>query len=244
VDLYDVGAWTLLVLAVSVTVGALVQGSVGLGLGLVAAPMTALFEPSLMPGLMLWLAVSLPLVTLLHERRDVDWRGLSWALPARVPGTVLGVLIVGWLADRALGAIVGIMVLLAVALTVHTIRLPVNRRALVGAGFVSGITGTATSIGGPPLALLYQHRPGRQVRSTLAVYFMLGAALSLAGLGLGGSLHTRDLALAIVLAPFLLLGFAASGPVRSRIDVGHTRTAVLVVCAASALVLLVRSVLG
>jgi uncharacterized membrane protein YfcA len=115
---------------------------------------------------------------------------------------------------------------------------------LVTAGWVSGVTGTATSIGGPPLALLYQHRPGPQVRSTLAVYFIFGATLSLVGLGLGGALHTRDLALAAVLAPFLLVGSAAARPVRARIDVGHTRTAVLAVCAASAIALLVRSVVG
>jgi uncharacterized protein len=242
--LLDVSVGTLLVLAASVTVGAVVQGSVGLGLGLVAAPVTALVEPSLMPGLMLWLAVGLPMVTLLHDRRDVDWRGLAWALPARVPGTAVGVIVVAWLADRTLGIVVGVMVLIAVGLTLWTIRVPVNRRTLVTAGCVSGVTGTATSIGGPPLALLYQHRPGRQVRSTLAVYFIFGASLSLAGLWLGGALHLRDLVLAAVLAPFLLLGFAAAGPVRGRIDVGHTRKAVLAVCAASAIALLVRSVVG
>jgi uncharacterized membrane protein YfcA len=244
VGFLDVSTGTLPVLAVSVTVGAVVQGSVGLGLGLVAAPVTALVEPSLMPGLMLWLAVSLPLMTLLHDRSEVDWRGLRWALPARVPGTVVGVLVVSWLADRTLGVVVGAMVLIAVGLTVWTIRLPVNRRTLVTAGCVSGVTGTATSIGGPPLALLYQHRPGRQVRSTLAVYFLVGAALSLVGLGLGGALHLRDLGLAAALAPCLLLGFAVAGPVRSRVDAGHTRAAVLAVCAASAIALLVRSTVG
>ena len=165
-------------------------------------------------------------------------------LPARVPGTVVGVVVVDWLADRTLGIVVGVMVLIAVGLTLWTIRVPVNRRTLVTAGCVSGVTGTATSIGGPQLALLYQHRPGAQVRSTLAVYFIVGASLSLVGLALGGALHLRDLAMAAVLAPFLLVGFAAAGPVRARIDVGHTRKAVLAVCAASAIALLVRSLVG
>jgi uncharacterized protein len=243
-DLLDVSTGTFLVLAVSVTVGAVVQGSVGLGLGLVAAPVTALIEPSLMPGLMLWLAACFPMVTLLHDRRDVDWRGLAWALPARVPGTALGVVVVAWLADRTLGVIVGVMVLVTVGLTIWTIRLPINRRTLVTAGCVSGVTGTATSIGGPPLALLYQHRPGRQVRSTLAVYFLIGASLSLVGLGVGGALHLREFEVALALAPFLLVGFAAAGPVRARLDIGYTRMGVLAVCAASALVLLVRSAVG
>ena len=52
------------VLAATLVVGAAVQGLVGLGLGLVAAPVVTLLEPSLMPDLLLWLALLLPLVTL------------------------------------------------------------------------------------------------------------------------------------------------------------------------------------
>jgi uncharacterized membrane protein YfcA len=234
----------MLVLASSVLVGAAVQGAVGLGLGLVAAPVTALIAPSLVPGVPLLLAVGLTTATLARERRDIDWSGLTWALPARAAGTVLGVLVVGWLADRALGLAVGVMVLVAVALTVWAIRVPVNRGTLVTAGLVAGTTGTATSIAGPPIALLYQHRPGPQVRSTLAVFFLVGVLLSLAGLALGGALHLRDLEVAGVLAPVLFLGFALSGPVRSRLDVDHTRTAILTVCAVSAVALLVRSAVG
>jgi len=42
VELFGVAGWALVVMAVAVAVGAAVQGSVGLGLGLVAAPTTAL----------------------------------------------------------------------------------------------------------------------------------------------------------------------------------------------------------
>ena len=243
-ELFGVADWALVVMALAVAVGAAVQGSIGLGLGLVAAPTTALVAPSLMPGLPLWLAAGLTTATLMRERRDIDWGGLTWALPARAVGTVLGVLVVTWFAARTLGLAVGLMVLVAVALSVWTIRVPVNRSTLLTAGFVAGTTGTATSIAGPPLALLYQHRPGRQVRSTLAVFFLVGVLLSLLGLALGGALHRRELEVAAVLAPALLLGFALAGPLRSRVDAGHTRTAVLTVCAASALALLVRSAVG
>jgi len=154
----------LAVLAVTVLVGAAVQGLVGLGVGLVAAPVTTLLAPELMPGLLLWLSAVMPLVTLVREHDAIDWRGLGWSVPARVPGTVVGVALVAWFSERELGVAVGLMVLVAVVLTVKTVRLPVNRTTLLSAGFVSGATGTATSIGGPPLALLYQHRDPRQVR--------------------------------------------------------------------------------
>lgn len=234
----------LVVLAVTVLVGAAVQGLVGLGVGLVAAPVTTLLAPELMPALLLWLAAALPLVTLLREHNEIDWRGLAWSVPGRVPGTVLGVAVVAWFSERQLGVAVGLMVLMAVVLTVKTVRLPVNRTTLVTAGFVSGVSGTATSIGGPPMALLYQHREPRQIRSTLAVYFVFGAALSLIGLAVAGSLESRAFWLALLLAPSLVVGFVISGLLRRRLDPGHIRYGVLGVCGLSALVLLVRSLAG
>ena len=79
------------VIVTALLVGAVVQSVVGLGLGLVAAPVVTLVEPSVMPELMLWLAVAMPLVTLAGEREDIDWRGLAWAFPPRCVGTVGGV---------------------------------------------------------------------------------------------------------------------------------------------------------
>jgi uncharacterized membrane protein YfcA len=232
------------VLAAAVTLGALVQGSVGLGLGLVAAPVCTLVEPSLMPGMMLWLAAAYPVLTLVREGRASDWRGLGWAFAGRVPGTLLGVAIVSVVSARLLGLLVGAMVLLAVLLTWQVVALPMRRRVLVGAGMVAGVTGTATSIGGPPLALVYQHESGARLRATMAAFFLGGALLSLGGLALAGELEAADGLWALALGPFLGLGFLLSGLVREHVDAGRTRTAVLVVCAVSAIALVLRSVWG
>jgi uncharacterized membrane protein YfcA len=194
-----------------------------------------------MPGVMLWLALVLPLLTLAHEGRSADWSGLGWAFAGRVAGTAGGALVVARLPARALGIAVGVMVLAAVVLTARSVHVRLTRATLLGAGVVSGVTGTATSIGGPPMALLYQRAHGPTVRATLAVFFTGGAAISLGGLALAGELPGRQLRTAIVLLPCLALGFVLAGPLRRHVDAGRTRAAVLVVCAASALALLVRS---
>jgi uncharacterized protein len=161
-----------------------------------------------------------------------------------VPGTALGVAVVATISTRVLGIGVAVVVLLAVTLTVWMVRIPINRNTLLTAGVLSGIAGTATSIGGPPLALLYQRRSGPQVRATLAAYFVAGAALSLLGLGLAGQGSLVDLGVACVLVPCLLAGFVVAKPLRRHVDAGRTQAAVLTVCTASAVVLLVRSVFG
>jgi uncharacterized protein len=231
------------VLAATLVVGAAVQGLVGLGLGLVAAPVTMLLAPSLMPDLMLWLAMLLPVATLAREHQEIDWRGLGWALSARAPGTAVGVGLVAVFSTRSLGIAVGLMVLVSVALTAHAVVVPVNRGTLLAAGFASGITGTATSIGGPPLAILLQHRSPRQIRTTLAVYFLLGAAFSLVGLLLAGRLEPETLLLALILSPCLVVGLTLGRLLHSVLPRDQVRYAVLGVCAASAVVLLARSLL-
>jgi uncharacterized membrane protein YfcA len=231
------------VLAATLVVAAGVQGLVGLGLGLVSAPVVILVAPGLMPDLLLWLALLMPLVTLMRERHDIDWSGLAWSLPWRIPGTLVGVWLVTWFSAPSLGLMVGLMVLASVLLTLRAVEVPVNVATLGAAGFVSGITGTTTSIGGPPMALLYQHRPPTQIRSTLALYFIVGAGLSLTGLGLAGSLEPHALLLALALVPSLLAGFGISRLLVKRVPSRHIRSGVLLVCGASAVVVLVRSLL-
>jgi uncharacterized membrane protein YfcA len=235
---------TYVVIAAAVLLGSVVQSAVGLGVGLVAAPVTALLEPELMPGALLMVAVLMPCITLIHDHHDIDWRGLSWSLPARIPGTLVGVWVVTTLTARELGIAIGVVVLVAVAATWRAIHVPVNRATLSAAGFASGITGTATSIGGPPIAIIYQHRPAREIRTTMAVYFLVGALLSLVALLLSGELTGTQALAAVALLPFLALGALLGTLTRRSLPAHVIRPAVLVVCSASALVLLVRSLLG
>ncbi|MFF4197008.1 sulfite exporter TauE/SafE family protein [Nonomuraea sp. NPDC001831] len=233
----------LLVGSVAVFLGAVVQGSVGFGLGLVAAPVLTMLDHSLMPGAIQVVNMTLPLFTLAAEWRRVDWRGLGFALLGRVPGSAVGAVIVVYVSVQALGVLVGVMVLLAVGLTARTVSVVRNGATITGAGFASGITGTATGIGGPPLALVYQDAKGPQIRATLAMFFFLSAAQSIGILALVGHLPGRALATGAILIVPMILGFLASRPLRRHLDGGKVRTAVLVVATASALALIAQSLL-
>lgn len=236
--------WEVVLLIGAVAVlGAFVQSVVGLGLGLLCAPVVALVEPGLVPVLPLWLALLLSGAMVLGERAHVEWRAIAWALPARVPGTLLGAWLVVHASERAIAVAVGVMVLVAVAVTGRRLQVPVTPPTLVAAGFTAGVAGTATSIGGPPIALVLQHRSPEVLRSTLAVFFFLGIVLSLAGLFAEGALPREAGVLALVMAPGVLGGLAVGRRVRQRVHRERFRRAVLVVCAVSAGALLVRSVL-
>jgi uncharacterized protein len=227
-----------------VALGALVQGTVGFGLALVAAPLLAILDPALVPVPLVLVSGLHAVLAMVRERADTDWAGVGWALLGRVPGIAVGVLAVATLSPRAFSAVVGVIVLVCALLSAVAWRPHPTRPALLAAGLVSGVTGTAASIGGPPVALLYQDQGGPRVRATLAAYFVAGTVLSLAGLLLGGQVDGADLLAAATLLPFVVAGFLLSSPARRLLDGGWVRPAVLGVSAAGALFLLVSAVLG
>jgi uncharacterized protein len=240
-DVAGLSGQVLIVLGVAALVGAFVQSVVGLGMGLVAAPVVGIVAPSLVPALPLWLALLISGLMLAGERAHIDWRALAWALPARVPGTVVGAWLVVEFSETQIGVALALMTLVAVWIAVRAARIPVTPATLVSAGFGAGITGTATSIGGPAIALLFQREPPAVMRSTLAVFFFVGVLLSLSGLALSGSVTEQSGQVALLLAPGVVVGMLVGRAVRDRIHRDAFRAGVLLVCTASAVTLLIRS---
>lgn len=163
---------TALLLGLAVLVGALVQSSIGFGMAVVAAPFVVVAAPELMPAAVLLTSFSLPVVQLTLGERDIDWRLLGWVLAARLLLTPVGVLAVALLSPSAIAVGVGLLILLVVALSVRTIDIRPTVRGAVVAGAISGVTGTAASIGGPFMALVLQHERPERVRATLAAFFV------------------------------------------------------------------------
>ena len=220
-------------------VGALVQGSVGFGLNLIAAPILALIDPTLVPGPALASAFILTILITRRERASIDARGVRWAMVGRVPGTILAAVAISSLPERGLAVFFALLVLLAVVMSTLRWHPRPTTGTLLGAGALSGFMGTATSIGGPPIALVYQREQGPIIRATLSGYFVLGSILSMAVLALIGEFGGDEILATAALVPGLLCGFWLSRQTTRLLDRGYARHAILVVSAGSALTLLV-----
>ncbi len=240
----EVPLWAVVLIAVIVAVGCFVQATIGLGLGLLSAPLLALIEPSLVPTLPLLLAIPLSSGVLWVERHHISWRVIAWALPARIPGIFLGVWLATAFDERVLGVVVGLMVLIAVGLSFYTVVVRQTPLTLVGAGFAAGAAGTAAAIGGPPMAIVMAHRPSREVRGTLSLFFVVGSVMSVVLFWVQGALPRASISLAIGYLPLVGLAFLAGHRAHRRIPRETFRRVVLALCAGSATVLLVKSVLG
>lgn len=229
----------MVVAAMATFVGAAIQGSIGFGMNLVTVPVLALLLPESLPVAVILLGLPISVAMLRHEHAALDRAGLGWILGGRVPGTVAGAAVVAVVSTSVLQAVVGVVVLLVVAASVVAPPVPVRPSTQALAGAVSGVTGTAAGIGGPPLALLYQRHSGPAIRATLAASFLFGTMISMLALALAGTVTSGQLAVGAGLAPVVVVGSVLGRRAHALLDRGWLRPAVLAFAALSALVVLV-----
>lgn len=234
----------VLALGLAVALGAAVQSAVGFGLAVVAAPFVVLVEPALMPGGLLVCGFVLPFWELVRHPRDVDRRLLTSAYGMRLALTPVGAALVVWSGAREIALIVGVMILVVVAISLTPVSVRATVPNALAAGAVTGVAGTAASIGGPFLAMVLQHERPERLRSTLAAFFVLGSLTSLLALAVAGELTLGQVGAGVVWVPFLALGVWLGRPLRLVVSRERMRQAVLTFCTVASAVVILRAVLG
>ncbi|MDQ6680987.1 MAG: sulfite exporter TauE/SafE family protein [Pseudomonadota bacterium] len=231
----------LAAISAAVFVGGFVQGATGVGFALIAAPVIGLLVPALLPACVLVLMLPLNVYVIWRERAALDKPGASWITLGRVAGTGGGLWVLVALSASQLGIFVGLATIAAVLATLLAPAFTPGRPALIASGVITGITETATGIGGPPLALVYQHQPVAVMRSTVALCFLVGELVSLATLVAVGRVGAPQLTAAAQLLPALGIGAVLSHAVHHKVNARFLRAFVLVFALVSGAVLIVRA---
>lgn len=231
------------ILAVAVLFASALQSSIGFGIGMFAAPIVALVEPELIPGTLIMIATLVTLIVVVREREAIDLRGTGWALLGRVPGTIAGALLLASLPARGVAIMLAAVVLGGVVLTSVGWIPAARRRNVVLAGAASGVLGTATAIGGPPMALVWQRSSGAQLRGTMGGFFLIGSLMSLVMLGFTGAIDQRTWWGFAVLAPAAIVGYLLSNVLNKHLNPKRLRWLAIGVSAAGAIVLIARELL-
>lgn len=226
-----------------VAIGAAIQGCVGFGFALVSAPILLILNPAFVPGPLLATGLVLTLLIARREVHAVNTAGLRYGFPGRFLGTGSALWLLPRLGQAGFDVLFSALVLLAVLLSaVGRVVQPTPRRVGV-AGLFSGFMGTISSIGGPPLALIYQGVSGPEIRATLAVHYLFGASLSLAGVAWIGRFGAVELFLTAVLVPGVVAGYFASPWGMPWVDRGGLRPAILILSGLAGLAVLLRTLL-
>lgn len=237
-----ISGWELAAAVVLVTLAATVQGAIGFGINLMIAPVLAILIPGSVPGSLVLISIPMTMTMLIREHHAIDWLGVRWIAIGRVPGTIVGVAVVSAVPDAELAVVVGLAILLGVLLSLAHPGLSVHRRSAFVTGVIAGVTGTAASVDGPPMALLYQRAEPHTLRATLATSFLIGATGSAGALAIAGELSVQQLTLTAMLFPGIGLGLFLSGALARRIPSAALRPFVLVFATTAGLVAVVRGI--
>ncbi|UCE41236.1 MAG: sulfite exporter TauE/SafE family protein [Candidatus Aminicenantes bacterium] len=230
----------LLAFGISVS-GAVLQGSVGFGLGLIGVPLLVLIDPVFVPGPLLLGAFLLNLLISSREKKAIDFKGVKWAIPGRVFGATLGALMLNLVPKDHLSLLFGAMVLLAVGIAFAGLDFSPTSRNVLVAGTLSGFMGTTSAIGGAPMALVFQKQKGSRIRGTLSMIFTIGTIISMASLLVIGRFGIREVQAASVLFPGIIVGFILSRHTARILDRGFIRAAVLITAALSGMFVILKN---
>lgn len=218
-----------------------VQASVGFGAALLAAPALVLIHPAFVPGPMLLSNLVLTVFVAQREWSDADFEGLKFVIFGRLAGTVAAAALLATISQTVFDACFGALVLAGVVLSIVHGDIVRNRVNLVVAGVASGLMGTLSSIGGPPVALAYQNVSPTVFRATLGIHFLIGGAMSFLAIWAVGRFAFTEVVLAALLVPPALLGYWLSRFGIRWVDARHVRASVLILSAAAAVIVLWRA---
>jgi hypothetical protein len=134
-------------------------------------------------------------------------------------------------------------VLVAVLLSAKGWNIPITTPTRLAAGTASGFMGSIAAIGGPPMALLYQHRGAPMLRATLSGYGLCVSPMILGLLAIVGEFRGAEVIAALTLMPGAFVGFLVSSKIAPRIDPPRARVAVLTIAGISSLVVIAQALL-
>ena len=160
---------------------------------------------------------------------------------ARIPGTILGTWLLVVMSLQHLQIAVALMVMVSVLVTMRLKPFPATSTNLGIAGFVSGVTGTTTSIGGPPIALVMQHSSGATARANLSLFFVYSCIISIAGYHIAGLMTLHTWLVGFSLVPMAFIGFWLGKRIQKFVD-NRFRPILLIMCTLSAMTALGNAV--
>ncbi|MEE3327655.1 MAG: sulfite exporter TauE/SafE family protein [Myxococcota bacterium] len=226
-----------------VALAAALQSAVGFGLALVAAPFLLMIDARLIPGPLVLASLALTGLTAYRDRADIDLQGMGAALLGRAVGTVLAAVFLAFASTFFFDLAFGSLVMTAALLSGAGLHFTANRSSALIAGGASGLMGTISSIGGPPMAIIYQNSSTGTLRGTLAGYFAAGTAFTLIALWWVGRFGQDEVLLGLMLTPGTIVGFGLGHISRGLVPDKVIRPLIVGLSFLSGLFVLVRALI-
>ena len=232
-------------LALAAFAGTIVQRLAGQGFGMLISPTMALLAPEFLPSAVLLLGLIVGFGSISFELSALN----KSELPAGFAGRTVGAVLAAWIAvtvvqSGEIAPLVAGMVYLGIILSLLGVRVAIRPVSVFIGSVVSGIMGTLTAVGAPPMALLYQHEEARRSAAMQNAFFAFGMIVSIGALLVAGLVGLRHLMLAVSLVPFVFLGLRAAQPIAKHVAKSSIRPYALGLAGCAATILLTKYLLS
>lgn len=223
--------------------GATVQGSVGIGFGLVAAPGLVAIDPAFAPGPVLLVSQVVGLRHLLAEWRDIDRDALRHGLFGVPIGMAMGIALLSAVDQRTMALLVGGATVIGTLILLTGFQITRSVRTDIGASVLSAFGATAAGLPGPPLVAVYSEMKPACMRATCSGVIATISILAFFLLSLSGNFGGEEAELLAWLVPGALLGLVAARFVRPYVERPGFRQLVLVLALLGGAALIVRTLI-
>ena len=227
---------TILIAMLIIFIGAFVQSAIGFGLAVVAAPVLFQISPEYIPGPICVASFTIALLNALKHRQSIEIGGLKVAIIARIPGSILGGILLLFASTSHLSLWLGILVLVAVAISLLPFRIEPTPKRMAVAGALSGFMATSSGIGGPPMALLLQHQEANALRGNLAAFFLFSSVISVIVLICIGRFTLHHFLISLPLLPATWAGYLCASMTMKYISKKWLRLGALSLCLISGVI--------
>lgn len=208
-------------------VGAIVQGSAGIGLGLVASPILLSIDPSFAPGPLLIGGVVVGARHMAAEWEDLDRPTLGRSLIGLPIGAIGGLAVLRVMAADTLSLMIGLLICAAALFLLSGVNVRRTNTVDVMTGAASAFTSITAALPGPPLVIGFADLSPRCLRCTVSVFVAATSAFAFVGLVAIGRFGQHEATLLAVMVPGLLLGVVLSRWTRPLLDRHWFRPAIL-----------------
>ena len=234
-----------LIILFLIILGAITQSAIGIGFG-IPAGILVLLKPSMVPSCIILMGSFLALSNAMLSYKDIIKVDLIYSFTGRVIGSILAMpLIFLTLGTDYYLIVFGVLLLIATYLSAKKWNIVATKKNITIAGTASGIMGTLTGIGGPPMAIVYQNSSAPKVVATLNMFFGIGALFSVLLFVYFDLINLPEVMKSIYLSPGLVIGtyIGRRGIVRKFVN-RNLKNLIIAVCFISALVIILDAILS
>lgn len=233
----DLSAIELLIVVAIAAVGATVQGSAGIGLGLVASPVLLSIDPAFGPGPLLLGGLVIGARHIAVEWDDLDRPTLRRLLVGLPFGLIVGLAVLRVMAADTLSVMIGLLICVAALFLLSGLTIQRTNTNDVVTGAATAFTSIAAALPGPPLVIGLADLPPKSLRCTVSFFVMVVSVFAFVGLAAIGRFGTHEATLLGLMVPGLVIGVVASRWTRPLLDRHWFRPAILVLSLAGGAVL-------